>query len=278
MASDKLDRFTRRAKRVLKTAQEEAQRLRHSYIGTEHLLLGLVREESGVAAQVLHEMGVDTQQLATTIERLVGRGDQASIGMPELTPRTKRVIKYAVDEARLMGHQYIGTEHLLLGLVREGEGVAVDILRGLGMDLEKVRLQTTRAILENQARASKAGQPVLPPSQRRTSGAAPANQPQSETPLLDQLGVDLTALAEAGKLDPVIGRKKEIERVVQILSRRTKNNPALIGEAGVGKTAIVEGLAQRIFLGDVPEPLLNKRVVQLDVGSLVAGTMYRGQF
>jgi len=278
MASDKLDRFTKRAKRVLKTAQEEARRHRHAYIGTEHLLLGLVREENCVAVKVLRQLGVDPREVATTIERLIGEGTHPIVGTPELTTRTKRVIKHAVDEARLMGNHYIGTEHLLLGLVREGEGIAVDVLRGLGLDLEKVRQQTTRAILENQARASQGGAQPLLPSQQRRPPSSQTGHPQSDTPLLDQIGTDLTALAEAGKLDPVIGREKEIERVVQILSRRTKNNPALIGEPGVGKTAIVEGLAQRIVLGDVPEPLLDKRVVMLDVGSLVAGTMYRGQF
>jgi len=278
MTSDKLDRFTKRARRVLRTAQEEARRHRHTYIGTEHLLLGLVQEEHCVAVKVLRQLGVEPRELALTVERLIGEGSHPIVGTPELTTRTKRVIKHAVDEARLMGNHYIGTEHLLLGMVREGDGIAVDVLRGLGLDLEKIRQQTTRVILENQARASQgSARPMLPSQQRRSSSSQPG-QPQSETPLLDQMGTDLTILAETDKLDPVIGRETEIERVVQILSRRTKNNPALIGEPGVGKTAIVEGLAQRIVLGDVPEPLLDKRVVMLDVGSLVAGTMYRGQF
>jgi ATP-dependent Clp protease ATP-binding subunit ClpC len=191
----------------------------------------------------------------------VGRGERVPFGKPSLAPRTKRVIELAVDEARLMGHHYIGTEHLLLGLVREGDGIAVNVLRSLGVNLDKVRTQTARSILQSQTQLSK-------------------DKPKTErkTPMMDQLGLDLTAQAEEGKLDPVIGREKEIERVIQILSRRTKNNPALIGEPGVGKTAIVEGLAQRIIMGNVPEPLLNKRVLMLDVGSLVAGTMYRGQF
>ncbi len=258
--SDKLDRFTKRARRVLTLAQEEAVRLNHNYIGTEHLLLGLVREENGVAVKVLRELGVEPNQVIRAVERTVGRGERPPFGKPTLAPRTKRVIELAVDEARLMGHHYIGTEHLLLGLVREGEGIAVNVLRGLGINLDRVRTQTARNILQTQAQSKE------------------KQKKESKTPLMDQLGYDLTAAAEEGKLDPVIGRQSEIERLIQILSRRTKNNPALIGEPGVGKTAIVEGLAQRIIEGDVPEPLLNKRLLMLDVGSLVAGTMYRGQF
>ncbi len=258
--SDKLDRFTKRARRVLTLAQEEALRLNHNYIGTEHLLLGLVREENGVAVKVLRELGVEPGQVIRAVERTVGRGERAPFGKPTLAPRTKRVIELAVDEARLMGHHYIGTEHLLLGLVREGEGIAVNVLRGLGVNLDRVRTQTARNILQTQAQTKE------------------KQKKESKTPLVDQLGYDLTVAAEEGKLDPVIGRQNEIERMIQILSRRTKNNPALIGEPGVGKTAIVEGLAQRIIEGNVPEPLLNRRLVMLDVGGLVAGTMYRGQF
>ena len=258
--SDKLDRFTKRARRVLTLAQEEALRLNHNYIGTEHLLLGLVREENGVAVKVLRELGVEPSQVIRAVERTVGRGERAPFGKPTLAPRTKRVIELAVDEARLMGHHYIGTEHLLLGLVREGEGIAVNVLRGLGINLDRVRTQTARNILQTQQQSKE------------------KQKKESKTPLMDQLGRDLTAAAEEGKLDPVVGRHNEIERMIQILSRRTKNNPALIGEPGVGKTAIVEGLAQRIVEGDVPEPLLNRRLLMLDVGSLVAGTMYRGQF
>jgi len=261
--SDKFDRFTKRARRVLTLAQEEAQRLNHNYIGTEHLLLGLVREENGVAVRVLRELGVDPKQIRERVERTVGRGQRAMYGKLSLTPRTKRVIELAVDEARRLGHHYIGTEHLLLGLVRAGEGVAVDVLRGLGVGLDKVRSQTARVMMESSSQSSST-------SSRESSGKG--------TPLVDQLGTDLTAQAEQGKLDPVIGRQTEIERVIQILSRRTKNNPALIGEPGVGKTAIVEGLAQRIVNREAPDTLLGKRVVMLDVGSLVAGTMYRGQF
>ncbi len=258
--SDKLDRFTKHARQVLQIAQEEAVRLNHNYVGTEHLLLGLAKEESGLAAKVLREVGASPAEVIRQVERMAPRNARPPFGKPTLTPRTKRVIELAVEEARQMGHTYIGTEHLLLGLVREDEGIASEVLRSLGADLDKVRQQTTKTILENQL-------------QEKTT-----RKKESKTPLTDQLGFDLTQRAEDGKLDPVIGREKEIERVIQILSRRTKNNPALIGEPGVGKTAIVEGLAQRIINGDVPETLIDKRVLMLDVGSLVAGTMYRGQF
>ncbi len=262
MANKLDDRFTERARRVLMLAQEEAKRLNHNYIGTEHLLLGLVQEQTGVAARVLRELGVNPYQVRRIVEETVGRGQRTSIGPTTgLTPRTKRVIELAVDEARRMGHHYIGTEHLLLGLIREGDGLAVNVLKDLGIDLDVVRTQTTRAIMQNPgyARQEKSKKNVA-------------------TPLMDQLGIDLTQQAQEGKLDPVIGRQKEIERVIQILSRRTKNNPALIGEPGVGKTAIVEGLAQRIVAAEVPQTLQNKRLFMLDVGSLVAGTIYRGQF
>src|ERR687885_2431068 len=264
--SDKFDKFTKRARRVLTFAQEEAQRLNHNYIGTEHLLLGLIREEEGLAAKVLRDLGLDQTRVRQVIEEIVGRG-QASPGTRlSLTPRTKRVIELAVDEARRMGHHYIGTEHLLLGLIREGDGIAVNVLKSLGVSPDKVRSNLAREVMN------------AAPSYQSESSSSSKKRGESKTPLLDQLAVDLTALAEENKLDPVIGRQKEIERVIQILSRRTKNNPALIGEPGVGKTAIVEGLAQRIVAGDVPETLVGKRLLQLDVGSLVAGTIYRGQF
>jgi len=269
--ANKLDRFTQRARRVLAYAQEEAERLNHSYIGTEHLLLGLLREESGIAGKVLRDLNVQSDRVTELVERITGPGRRTPFSKIDLTPRTKRVIELAVDEARRLGQHYIGTEHLLLGLIRQGDGVAIDILRQLGVNPDQIRRETMRALQETPSSSG----------EKAEAGGAPAPQPKKErakTPMVDQLAIDLTAAAEEGKLDPVIGRQTEIERVIQILSRRTKNNPALIGEPGVGKTAIIEGLAQRIVNGDAPEPLLDKRVLQLDVGSLVAGTMYRGQF
>lgn len=263
--ADKMERFTQRARRVLSLAHEEAERLHHNYIGTEHLLLGLIREEGGVGGRVLRELGLDPARIKELVERLTGVGRHKG-GRIELAPGTEQVLQIAFEEARKMGHHYIGTEHLLLALVRQGEGVGLDVLRRLGITPEQVRRQTRRILQES-------------PS-RRMAQATESRRRESKvkTPLVDQLATDLTGLAEEGKLDPVIGREKEIERVIQILARRTKNNPALIGEPGVGKTAIVEGLAQRIVAGETPGPLLDKLVLQLDVGSLVAGTMYRGQF
>ena len=256
------DRFTDRARQVLRAAQEESKRLDDHFIRTEHLLVGLLSEERGLASRVLRDMGLSFAQVRRVVEEASRqRGDlQRKGSMEGLSPRTKRVIESAVDEARKMNHQYVGTEHLLLGLIREGSGPAIDVLKELGIDPDLVRTQTTRAIMQA---------PIRPRAERKKSG---------QTPLMDQLGVDLTTKAEEQKLDPVIGRNTEIERLIQILSRRTKNNPALIGEPGVGKTAIVEGLARRIAEGDVPSQLRDKRVFMLDVGSLVAGTIYRGQF
>jgi ATP-dependent Clp protease ATP-binding subunit ClpC len=253
---------------VLTLAQEEAERLSHNYIGTEHLLLGLIREENGVAGRVLRDLGAKPERVAEMVELMTGAGRRAPAGKLDLTPRTKQVIEFAVDEARKLNHSYIGTEHLLLGLIRQGDGVAIDVMRQLGLTPDRIRRETLRAVQQEQPETGKAA----------AGGPVTQKKERAKTPALDQLATDLTALAEQGKLDPVIGRQTEIERVIQILSRRTKNNPALIGEPGVGKTAIVEGLAQRIVEGQTPEPLLNKRVMQLDVGSLVAGTMYRGQF
>jgi ATP-dependent Clp protease ATP-binding subunit ClpC len=258
MAS-RFEKFSERARRVLTLAQEEAQHFNHTYIGTEHILLGLLREDEGVGAKVLANLGVGLNKARSAVEFIIGRGEKPSTGEIGLTPRAKRIIELAIDEARHLGHSYIGTEHLLLGLLREGGGVASDVLDSFGVTLERARAETLRVLGEGMTRA-------------RPTRAA------SRTPALDQLGIDLTAAASAGKLDPVIGRQKEIERVIQILSRRTKNNPALIGEPGVGKTAIVEGLAHRIVAGDVPETLENKRIVTLDMGAVVAGTKYRGEF
>ncbi len=260
MHQDRFDKFSERARKVLTLAQEEAQRFNHNYIGTEHLLLGLVREGEGVAAKVLNNLGVELNKVRNAVEFIIGRGERAVMGEIGLTPRAKKVIELAVDEARRLGHHYIGTEHLLLGLVREGEGIAAGVLESLGVNLEKVRHQTIQVLSQSNA------------------GSHHEGKHTSKTPTIDQLGIDLTAQATAGKIDPVIGRAKEIERVIQILSRRQKNNPALIGEPGVGKTAIAEGLAQKIVAGDVPETLIGKRLLTLDIGSLVAGTKYRGEF
>ncbi len=263
--ADKMERFTQRARRVLSLAHEEAERLHHNYIGTEHLLMGLMREEGGVAGRILRELGLETARVKEMVERLTGVGRQTS-GRIELAPATEQVLQVAIEEARRMGHHYIGTEHLLLGMVRQGEGVGLEVLRRLGITPEQIRRQTRRILQESSSRRT---------AQRERSKKAESGP---KTPLVDQLATNLTELAEESKLDPVIGREMEIERVIQILARRTKNNPVLIGEPGVGKTAIVEGLAQRIVAGEIPGPLLGKRVLQLDVGSLVAGTMYRGQF
>ena len=258
MAS-RFEKFSESARKVLSLAQEEAQQFNHNYIGTEHILLGLVREQECVAAKVLVNLSVQLNKVRSAVEFIIGRGERAASGEIGLTPRAKKVIELSVDEARRLNHQYIGTEHLLIGLLREGDGVAAGVLESLGVNLEKARAETTRLLSQSQSQA------------QSSRGAA-------RTPTLDQLGVDLTQKARNGVLDPVIGRSKEIERVIQILSRRTKNNPVLIGEPGVGKSSIVEALAQKIAASDVPDTLQGKRLVTLDVGALVAGTKYRGEF
>ena len=256
------ERFTERAKKVLALAQEEAERSHHIYIGTEHVLLGLLREGDGIAAKVLNNLGVEIDKVRQTIQPLVGPTERLLVQQQIIpTSRVKKVIELSFEEARRTGHNYVGSEHLLLGLLTEGEGIAAHVLQDLGATLDKVRVEIER---------------LRQGSTQEDSEAVPRKA--SKTPLLDQFGRDLTELARKNSLDPVIGRETEIERVIQILSRRTKNNPALVGEAGVGKTAIAEGLAQLITLGNVPESLMHKRVLTLDVGALVAGTKYRGEF
>jgi ATP-dependent Clp protease ATP-binding subunit ClpC len=258
--SSPFERFTERARRVLSLAQEEAESFNHRYIGTEHILLGLIREGEGTAARVLAEMKVDVEKVRGAVEFIVGRSERGTSRERELTAQAKKALEFAVDEARQLNHSYIGTEHLLLGLLHGRDNVATSILDNVGTSPDKVRNHLLRALQE------------VP-----THVAAPQPR-QSKTPYIDALGLDLTEAARAGQLDPVVGRDIEIERVLQILSRRTKNNPALVGDPGVGKTAIVESLAQRIVRGEVPDPLLNRRLLALDMGAVVAGTKYRGQF
>jgi len=256
------ERFTEKAIKVIMLAQEEARRLGHNFVGTEQILLGVIGEGTGVAAKVLKAMGVNLKDARIEVEKIIGRGSGfVAVEIP-FTPRAKRVLELSLEEARQLGHNYIGTEHLLLGLIREGEGVAARVLENLGVDLSKVRTEVIRMLGE---------------TAEVTPGAG-GSKGRQKTPTLDEFGTNLTQLAVEGKLDPVVGRMKEIERVIQILGRRTKNNPVLIGEPGVGKTAIAEGLAQRIVTGDIPDLLENKRVVTLDIGLLVAGTKYRGEF
>ena len=261
------ERFTEKAIRVIMLAQEEARRLGHNFVGTEQVLLGLIGEGSGVAAKTLKSMGVNIKDARAQVEKIIGRGSGfVAVEIP-FTPRAKKVLELSWDEARQLGHNYIGTEHLLLGLIREGEGVAAKVLENLGVDLNKCRSNVIKLLGES--RTSQGGQ------QTTTAGAP---QSKAKTPSLDEFGTDLTLAAQEQRLDPVVGREKEIERVIQILARRTKNNPILIGEPGVGKTAIAQGLAMKIIDCEVPDILENKKIIQLDMGLLVAGTKYRGEF
>src|SRR5258705_3383321 len=259
------ERFTERARQVVVLAQDEARALKHNYIGTEHILLGLLREEEGLAARVLESLDITVEEVRAQVARIVGQGDEVTTGQIPFTPRAKKVLELALREALSLGHNYIGTEHILLGLVRENEGVAARILLDFDADAEKIRNEIIRMLSGPGRRQQGAG------------GGAPGEKSKSSK-LLDQFGRNLTKLAAEGKLDPVVGRQTEIERVMQILSRRTKNNPVLIGEPGVGKTAVVEGLAARISANQVPDLLKNKQIYTLDLAALVAGSKYRGEF
>ncbi|HEX2053828.1 MAG TPA: Clp protease N-terminal domain-containing protein, partial [Actinomycetota bacterium] len=262
------ERFTDRARRVVVLAQEEARLLNHNYIGTEHILLGLISEGEGVAAKALESLGVSLDSVRSQVEEIIGTGSSSPQGHIPFTPRAKKVLELSLREALQLGHNYIGTEHILLGLIREGEGVAAQVLQKLGADLGRVRQQVIQ-LLSGFGPSQEKGSPA--------TGGEGATSPGG-SPILDQFGRNLTALAAGNKLDPTIGRDKEIERVMQVLSRRTKNNPVLIGEPGVGKTAIVEGLATKIVANEVPQTLKNKQIYTLDLGALVAGSRYRGDF
>ena len=273
------ERFTDRARRVVVLAQEEARLLNHSYIGTEHILLGLIHEGEGVAAKALETLGISLEAVRAQVEEIIGQGGSSPSGHIPFTPRAKKVLELSLREALQLGHNYIGTEHILLGLIREGEGVAAQVLVKLGADLSRVRQQVIQLLSGYQGPQGKTE--GAPGGGKEAGGERPSKGDDGEkgnSQILDQFGRNLTQLAREKKLDPVIGRAREMERVMQILSRRTKNNPVIIGEPGVGKTAIVEGLAQKIVSNDVPETLRNKQLYTLDLGSLVAGSRYRGDF
>ena len=272
------ERFTDRARKVMQLANQEAQRFNHEYIGTEHILLGLVKEGSGVAANVLKNLEVDLRKIRLEVEKLVQSGpEMVTVGKLPQTPRAKKVIEYSMEEARNLNHSYVGTEHILLGLLREQEGVAAQVLMNLGLKLEDVREEVLN-LLGHGLEGAEVGERAGRGGDSESTGGGSGKSSKSKTPALDSFGRDLTELAKKSELDPVIGREREIERAIQILCRRTKNNPVLLGEAGVGKTAIVEGFAQRVIAGEVPEILADKRIVVLDLAMMVAGTKYRGQF
>ncbi|MFN5650743.1 MAG: Clp protease N-terminal domain-containing protein, partial [Actinomycetes bacterium] len=271
------ERFTDRARRVVVLAQEEARKLNHSYIGTEHILLGLISEGEGVAAKALDSLSISLDAVRAQVEEIIGQGGSSPSGHIPFTPRAKKVLELSLREALQLGHNYIGTEHILLGLLREGEGVATQVLVKLGADLGRVRQQVIQLLSGYQGPGAK-GEGQQSGSGSAASGGKDEPGEKGGSQILDQFGRNLTQLARDKKLDPVIGRQRELERVMQILSRRTKNNPVLIGEPGVGKTAIVEGLAQRIVSNDVPETLHEKQLYTLDLGALVAGSRYRGDF
>ncbi|WP_370288579.1 Clp protease N-terminal domain-containing protein, partial [Nocardioides sp.] len=264
------ERFTDRARRVVVLAQEEARMLSHNYIGTEHILLGLIHEGEGVAAKALESLDISLEAVRAQVEEIIGQGQQAPSGHIPFTPRAKKVLELSLREALQLGHSYIGTEHILLGLIREGEGVAAQVLQKLGADLNRVRQQVIQLLSGFQGKESGAA--------AAAAGATSGSEAPASSLVLDQFGRNLTQDAREGKLDPIIGRAVQIERVMQVLSRRTKNNPVLIGEPGVGKTSIVEGLAQDIVKGNVPETLKDKQIYTLDLGALVAGSRYRGDF